>query len=91
MATFDTCSSPSAHLAYSREFFAMLTFKNVAKIEYRTVSPPKSVTSWTFANCVPINAHANIIALHKVLPHTEDLLPAFSQESRSAVVTIAAT
>ena len=88
MATFDTYSSPPAHLAYSREFFAMLTFKNVAEMEYPTIAPPKSVTSWTSTNCVPINALATIIAPHEVLPHTQDLLPitkemqnAFSQNS----------
>jgi hypothetical protein len=96
MATFDTYSSPPAHLAYSHDFFAMLTFKNVAEMEYPTIAPPKSLISWTFSNCIPTNALATIIAPREVLPHTEDLLPitkemqtAFALGSRSIVVTIA--
>ena len=43
MVIFDTYSSPPTHLAYSRKFFAMLTFKNPAEMEYPTIAPPKSV------------------------------------------------
>ena len=96
MANYDIYSSPPAHLAYSRDFFAMLTFKNMTEMEYPTIAPPKSLTSWTFSNCVPTNALATIIAPHEVLPHSEDLLyftkemqSAFALGSRSIIVTIA--
>lgn len=93
-SAFKMYSTPPEFAAYSPQYFARLTFRQAAELDYPTISTPKSIVDWEFTDIVPTTAYATIITPGEAVPHAQDLLPitremekAFSNGARSVSVT----
>jgi len=87
-------STPSPSLQFSASYFAQLTFKDAAIIQYPMIHTPKTISAWTFSNEV-IPDTSNGLDVNDSVPHIDDLSPilkgmeeAFYAGSRSVAVTV---
>jgi hypothetical protein len=71
--TFRSYASPGPHLAFSLNFFNVLTIAQAADGSYPNIAPVGSVSSAIFLPEIPVSAAATVIIPGEVIPNYNDL------------------
>lgn len=80
METFTEYSTPLDQSAFSRSFYACLTFGALddSLVSFPAITSPGAVEQWCFDLEVPKTAEGTVVLPNEIIPHLEDLRPILS-------------
>ncbi|KAF7344160.1 SF3b1 domain-containing protein [Mycena venus] len=87
-------STPKPSTPYSATFFRELTFRGAAELTFPRISPPKTISAWTFTDECPTDGQY-VIQPNELIPNIADLIPilrdmenAYSTGARAVAISL---
>ncbi|KAJ3712562.1 hypothetical protein C8R42DRAFT_647375 [Lentinula raphanica] len=70
---------PTAHTAFSWNFFHSLTFASVMDLDFPVIAQPGYVQHFSFEPEIPLSAASTVIRTSETVPHISDIQPILAQ------------